>query len=136
MLVFRALGVGFGMTYIEAIGYTMLGAAVVVCTTLYFERFVTRFFKWCMNLITGRKSDPAPKFKPNLRKALRFYERYGFWGLMALTPVFIGLPLGVWIAVRMGSSKNKVAITTLSIALAWSTASYLATLNGLDRLPY
>lgn len=130
-----ALGVGFGMSYIEAVGYTMLGATVAVLVTLYFERYVTQLFKWCVNLIPGRESDSTPKFNPGLRKAIRYYKRFGFWGLMALTPVLIGLPLGVWIAVRMGTSKRAAGVTTLLVALFWSTTSYIVTLNGLDRLP-
>jgi hypothetical protein len=40
-----ALGVGFDMTYIEAVGYTMMGAGVTVYTTLYFERALSQFLE-------------------------------------------------------------------------------------------
>lgn len=129
-----ALGVGFDMSYTEAVGYTMLGASVTVYATLYFERYVTQFFRWLIGLIPGQESKNTPKFKPILRKALRFYKRYGFWGLMTLTPILIGLPVGIWIAVRLGSSKRKVAVTALVMSLFWSTLSYVVTLNGIEQL--
>jgi hypothetical protein len=129
-----ALGASFDMTYIEAVGYTMMGAGVTVYTTLYFERALTRFFRRLIGLIPGQGLKERPKFKPLLRKALRLYKRYGFWGLMALTPVLIGLPVGIWIAVRLGSSRPKVAATALLMALLWSTLSYMVALNGLEQL--
>lgn len=129
-----ALGAGFDMRYIEAVGYTMLGASVTVLTTLYYERQLTRLFKRVVTLVRGHTLDRKPEFKPNLRKALRFYRRYGFWGLMALTPILIGLPVGTWMAVRLGSSRRKVAVTTLLMSLFWSTLSYWLTLNGIEQL--
>lgn len=127
------LGVGFDMSYIEAVGYTMMGAGVTVYTTLYFERALTRFFRGLIGLIPGQGLKERPSFKPGLRKTLRLYKRYGFWGLMVLTPILIGLPLGVWIAVRLGSSKTKVAVTVLLMALFWSSLSYIVTLNGFEQ---
>lgn len=129
-----ALGAGFDMTYIEAVGFTMIGAGVTVYTTLYFERSFTRLFKRLTDRIRRQGLKERPKFKPGLRKTLRLYKRYGFWGLMALTPILIGLPLGVWIAVRLGSSKTKVASAVLLMALFWSSLSYMITLNSLDQL--
>jgi hypothetical protein len=122
------------MSYVEAVGYTMLGAAVTVYLTLYFERYITRLFAWLMDLIPGRDMKQPPLFNPTLRKALRFYRRYGFWGLMALTPILIGLPVGIWIAIRLGSSKRRVGLTALAMSLFWSTVSYWVTLNGVAQL--
>jgi hypothetical protein len=129
-----ALGVGFDMLYIEAVGYTMLGASVTVFTTLYFERQLTQLSRRLVTLVRGPKLDKKPKFQPKLRKVLRFYQRYGFWGLMTLTPILIGLPVGTWIAVRLGSSRRKVAVTALLMSLFWSTLSYWITLNGIEQL--
>ena len=128
-----ALGASFEMTYSEAVGYTMMGAGVTVYTTLYFERALTRFFRTLTGLLPGRGLKERPRFKPGLRKVLRLYNRYGFWGLMVLTPVLIGLPVGVWIAVRLGSSRLKVAATVLLMALFWSSLSYMVALNGLEQ---
>jgi hypothetical protein len=128
-----ALGVGFDMTYIEAVGYTMLGAGVTVYTTLYFERALTRFFRSLIGLIPRQGLKERPRFKPGLRKTLRLYKRYGFWGLMALTPVLIGLPVGILMAVRLGSSRFKVAVTVLPMAFFWSSLFYMVALNGLEQ---
>ncbi|MFT5760264.1 MAG: hypothetical protein ACI9LM_005048 [Alteromonadaceae bacterium] len=129
-----ALGVSFDMFYVEAVGYTMLGAGISVFATLYFEQYVTRAFKSLMRVAVRRNAQKPPKFKPVLRKALIFYKRYGFWGLMALTPILIGIPMGILIAVRLGTTKHKIAVTVLFMSLFWSSLSYIVTLNGLEQL--
>lgn len=118
----------------EAVGYTMLGAAVTVFTTLSFERYLTRWSKYLVSLLSPGGNHQSTKFKPKLRSALRFYRRYGFWGLMVLTPVLIGLPVGVWIAVRLGTSRIKVAASVLVMAFLWSTLSYYLAFKGLQQL--
>lgn len=122
------------MLYIEAVGFTMMGASVTIFTTLYFERQLTQLSKRLLGVIRGPKPDRKPKFQPKLRKLLRFYQRYGFWGLMTLTPILIGLPVGTWIAVRLGSSRPRVAVTALLMSLFWSTLSYWVTFNGVEQL--
>jgi uncharacterized membrane protein len=128
-----ALAVGFAMGYIEAVGYTLLGAAITVCATLYFEGVMTQLFNRLRSALASTNQQQQPTFKPSLRRALRFYRRYGFWGLMLLTPVLVGLPVGIWIAVRLGSAKLKVAITVMIMALFWSSLSYYLTFKGLAQ---
>ena len=119
------------MSYVEAVAYTMLGADVTVFATLYFEKNVTREFKLLMGGFANINEQKSPKFKPVLRKALVFYKRYIFFlgGGMVLTPILIGLPIGILIAVRLGSTKHKVAVTVLFMSLCWSSLSYIVTLN-------
>jgi len=46
----------------------------------------------------------------------------------------VGLPVGTWIAVRLGSSKRRVGVTALVMSLFWSTLPYWVTLNGIEQL--
>jgi hypothetical protein len=117
------------MGYIEAIGCTLLGASITVFSTIYFQHPLTRLSKNLMGYWPGRTETPG--FNPRLRRTLTFYRRYGFWGLMLLTPVLVGLPVGTWLALRLGSSPTRVAIAVLTMALGWSTLSYFLVLNGL-----
>ena len=121
------------MSYFEAVGFTMLGASVTVFSSLYFERQLTQFSKRLVGYWPGRSSQRGVGFNPRLRKTLIFYRRFGFWGLMLLTPVLVGLPVGTWLALRLGSSRSRVAITVLVMAFGWSTLAYLLALNGLER---
>lgn len=122
------------MTYLEAVSYTLLGASVTVVTSLYFERQLTQFSKRLMGYWPGRPTKRTVGFNPRMRKTLIFYRRYGFWGLMLLTPVLVGLPVGIWLALRLGSSRFRVAITVLVMAFGWSSLAYFLALNGLEQL--
>jgi len=130
------LAAGYGMSYLHAIGYTLLGAGVTVFSSLYFERQLKRLSKRLMGYWPGKKSERSVGFNPRLRKVLTFYRRYGFWGLMLLTPILIGLPVGTLLARRLGSSRLRSAITVMMMALGWSSLSYLLTLSGLAQLGF
>ena len=129
-----SLAAGFGMSYLEAMGYTLLGASVTLFGSLYFERQLIPLSKRLMRYWPSRRTRPALGFNPRLRRALVFYRRYGFWGLMLLTPVLLGLPVGALLALRLGSSRTRVAFTVLFMAFGWSTLSYLLAKNGLEQL--
>ena len=128
------MGASFGMSYTEAVGYTLLGASITVFSSVYFQHPLTRFSKNLMKYWPGNAEKKKAKFNPRLKKTLILYRRYGFWGLMLLTPILIGLPIGVWLALRLGSRPSHVVIAVLIIASAWSTLSYFLTHNGLMQL--
>jgi hypothetical protein len=122
------------MGYSEAVGYTLLGASITVFSSVYIQHPLTRFSKNLMKYWPGVTAKKKVKFNPRLKKTLIFYRRYGFWGLMLLTPILIGIPVGVWLALRLGSRPSHVAIAVLITALGWSTLSYFLAHNGLMQL--
>jgi uncharacterized membrane protein len=129
-----ALGAGFGMSYLEAISYTLLGASITIVSAIYFQHPLTRLSKQLIGYWPGRTAKSAATFNPRLRKTLLFYRRYGFWGLMLLTPILFGLPIGTWLALRLGSSPTSVTTALLTMAFGWSTLSYFLVLNGIMPL--
>lgn len=56
---------------------------------------------------------------------------YGFYGVMALTPILVGIPLGVWISARLGTHKPKIIITLLACSVFWSSVLYFAAGYGI-----
>jgi hypothetical protein len=122
------------MSYTEAVGYTMLGASITVFSSVYFQHPLTRASKNLMKYWPGSTKRKQVKFNPRLKKTLIFYRRYGFWGLMLLTPILIGLPVGAWLALRLGSRPTHVVIAVLITVLGWSTLSYFLARNGLMQL--
>lgn len=119
------------MGYPEAVGFTMLGALSSILGALYLEKPITGALKRALRSLRNPHR-ARPGFNPRLRKALRFYRKYGFWGLMALTPVLIGLPVGVWIAARLGSKRWMIALVCACSCLTWSSLAYVVALNGAD----
>ncbi|TWX67366.1 hypothetical protein ESZ36_13815 [Colwellia demingiae] len=62
-----------------------------------------------------------------------FPDKSALLGL-ASTPILIGLPIGILIAVRRGTKKHKVEVTVLFMSLCWSSLSYIVTLNEVEQL--
>jgi hypothetical protein len=88
-----------------------------------------------INALLGRlmpRRQSKPGFKPRLRKYLRFWRRYGFYGVMLLTPILIGIPLGVWISARLGTNRVRIMATLFVFCVFWSSLAYLAARSGVN----
>jgi hypothetical protein len=92
---------------------------------------VTLRFSGHINALLSKllpKRQRKPGFKPQLSKYLRFWRRYGFYGVMALTAALTGIPLGVWISSRLGTGKTPVMVTLFVLCVFWVSLSYFAAL--------
>lgn len=124
-----ALSVGYGFEYHEMLLFNISAAMASGYVTLRFSRQI--------NALLGRllpKRQSKPGFKPQLRKYLRFWRRYGFYGVMALTPILIGIPLGVWISERLGTGRTRIMITLFALSVFWASAAYFATRSGIKLI--
>ena len=122
-----ALSVPYGFSYIEMLLFNVSAAMISGYVVLRFNRYI--------NSLLGKvfpKRQGKPKFKPQLCKYLRFWQRYGFYGVMALTPILIGIPLGVWLSARLGTSKTRIMVTLFVLCVFWASHSYFAALSGIN----
>jgi hypothetical protein len=51
---------------------------------------------------------------------------------MALTPVLIGIPLGVWISARLGTGEKRILVTLFVLCVFWASLAYFAALSGVN----
>jgi hypothetical protein len=124
-----ALSVPYGFSYIEMFLFTISPAMISASVVLRFQ--------YQINILLGKllpKKDNKPSFKPKFRKYLRFWHRYGFYGVMILTPILVGIPLGVWLSARLGVPKAKIMITLFVFSVIWASLSYYTALSGLDLI--
>lgn len=122
-----ALSAPYGFSYVEMLIYNVSPAMLSAWVTLRFSRDINAFIS---RLLPEKKS--KPKFRPELRKYLRFWKRYGFYGVMALTPVLIGVPLGVWISARFGTHKPRILMTLFVFCVFWATVLYCVASLGIQ----
>ena len=122
-----ALCVPYGFSFLEMLLFNISAAMISGYVIL---RFNSQINTMLGKLLPKRKSKPG--FKPQLRKYLRFWHRYGFYGVMALTPILIGIPLGVWISARLGTGKTHIMLTLFVFSVFWASLSYYATLSGIS----
>lgn len=124
-----ALCAPYGFSYMEMLLFTLSAALLSAWVTLHFSRHINALIT---RLLPKKRNKPA--FRPELRKYVRFWKRYGFYGVMALTPILIGIPLGVWIAARLGTHKPKILITLAIWATLWSSGLYYAAHAGITLI--
>lgn len=122
-----ALSAPYGFSYGEMLIFTLSAALLSAGVTLHFSRDINALIR---RLLPKRQSKPG--FRPELRKYLRFWKRYGFYGVMALTPVLIGIPLGVWISARLGTHKPRILMALCIFSVFWSSLLYFAARTGVS----
>ena len=78
------------------------------------------------------KKENKPRFRKELRRYVRFWRRYGFYGVMVLTPVLIGIPVGVWVSARLGTGKRQILVMVTLFSILWSSVLFKAARVGFD----
>ncbi|HLO57954.1 MAG TPA: hypothetical protein VK172_01510 [Lentimicrobium sp.] len=124
----------FGYTYIQTILNTTIGGWIGVIFFYYTGRYIFSHFPfWKRRMrkvyhrmagipIHKRTYNTAPKkiFTKRNRIIVMIRSRFGFPGLIILTPVLLSIPLGTFLAVRYYSSRRGL-IGWLSLSvMAWS----------------
>jgi hypothetical protein len=122
-----ALSVPYGFSYFEMLLFNISAAMASGYAILRFSSNINYLLG---KLLPKRRSKPG--FKPQLRKYLRFWNRYGFYGVMVLTPILIGIPLGVWLSARLGTGKMRIMVTLFVFCVFWASLSYFAALSGIN----
>ncbi|MGM0563818.1 MAG: hypothetical protein ACQES2_05755 [Pseudomonadota bacterium] len=122
-----ALSVPYGFSYWEMIAWNISGAMVSATVTLHFRRDINAFIR---RLLPRRERKPG--FRRELRRYVRFWRRYGFYGVMLLSPVLVGIPLGAWISARLGTPKPRILTMLAIFSVLWSSALYYAAQFGIS----
>ncbi|MBX2842618.1 MAG: hypothetical protein KTR26_12675 [Flammeovirgaceae bacterium] len=119
-----ALSFGFGFSYLEMVIFNYSSALFSALISLYFApnimAFISRLFKL----------EPKP-YNARWRKVLVFWKKYGFYGIMLLSPILIGIPLGVIISQRFKTPASKILIYMSVMVLFWSSLAYFLAKFGL-----
>lgn len=121
-----ALSVPYGFSYWEMISWNLSAAMLSATVTLHYSRNINALIRRLLP-----KKESKPKFRGDLRRYVRFWRRYGFYGVMLLTPVLVGIPLGAWISARFGTHKPRILVTLAVCCVLWSSAVYYAALFGI-----
>jgi hypothetical protein len=127
-------GFGFGQTFI----YTTLGGVLGVFIYYFLSRWIIRIyqtyfkyhvskvvhavFEWFNHRHIAEKLFPSRKrhFTRRNRMIVKIKRKWGFFGIILLTPILLSIPIGTFIITRYyRSEKNALLYLALSVA-AWS----------------
>ena len=115
-----SLNIGFG--YVETLLITTIGGVIGVVFFFYLSSFI-------MGLITKLANNPKKKKKPRKPKRkftwknkliVHIKREYGLIGLAAITPTFLSIPLGTFLAARYFQDQKKVITYLSASVIVWS----------------
>jgi uncharacterized membrane protein len=114
-----SLNIGFG--YLETLTITTLGGLVGV----FFFYYLSSVIMLLIAKITGRLSNgKTPKKKRSFtwknKLIVKIKREYGLIGLAAVTPIFLSIPLGTFLAARFFHDQKKVLTYLAASVVVWS----------------
>jgi hypothetical protein len=102
--------------------------------TVVFTYLFAGILKWWDRLKEGMFSSKHPKkiFTKFNRRVIRIKHRFGLVGIAILTPIFLSIPIGAFLAERFYKDKRKVIIYLSVSAIAWCFILYFLFLFFYD----
>ena len=102
--------------------------------TVVFTYLFAGIIKWWDRLKEGMFTSKHPKkiFTKFNRRVIRIKHRFGLTGIAILTPIFLSIPIGAFLAERFYKDKKKVIIYLSISAIAWCFLLYFIYLFFYD----
>ena len=102
--------------------------------SILFTYLFAGILKWWDKLKEGMFSSKHPKkiFTKFNRRVIRIKHRFGLTGIAILTPIFLSIPIGAFLAERFYKDKKKVIIYLSISAIAWCFVLYFIYLFFYD----
>ena len=109
--------------YIMALAISCTGA---VFGTIAFTYLFAGILKWWEKFKDRWFASKHPKkiFKKSNRRIIKIKHRFGLIGIAILTPIFLSIPIGAFLAERFYKDKKKVIIYLSISAIAWCITLY------------
>lgn len=117
--------------YIMALASSCTGA---VFGTVVFTYLFAGILKWWDRIKEGMFSSKHPKkiFTKFNRRVIRIKHRFGLIGIAILTPIFLSIPIGAFLAERFYKDKKKVILYLGVSSVAWCFILYFTFLFFYD----
>lgn len=115
-----SLNIGFG--YLETLLITTIGGIIGVVFFYYLSAGIAFMFSKLMGIFIKKQKKSATKKKFTWKNKLivRVKREYGLIGLAAITPIFLSIPLGTFLAARFFRDQKKVLTYLAASVLVWS----------------
>ena len=117
--------------YLLALVSSSTGA---VFGSVLFTYLFAGILKWWDKVKEGMFSSKHPKkiFTKFNRRVIRIKHRFGLTGIAILTPIFLSIPIGAFLAERFYKDKKKVIIYLSISAISWCFVLYFIYLFFYD----
>jgi hypothetical protein len=125
-----------GFSFFQTIIVTTIGGILGVIFFFYLSEILVKLFKrmwpYIKTFFKGNEIKPKPvrikqtsqKPKKNFSRKNKFIvntrRKYGLWGIAALTPILLSIPLGTFLANKYYSNKKSVLLSLTVSVVCWS----------------
>lgn len=125
-----------GFTFSQTVLVTTIGGILGVIFFFYLSEIIIRLFKriwpYIKAFFNNNEIKPKPvriklsseKPKKNFSRKNKFIvntrRKYGLWGIAALTPILLSIPLGTFLANKYYSNKKSVLLSLTVSVICWS----------------
>jgi len=127
-------------TVIALYKYNYVWALLASCTgsvfgTIVFTYLSAGLLNWWDKIKNKWSLSKSPKknFTKQNRRIISIKLRFGLLGIAVLTPIFLSIPIGAFLAERFYKDKKKVIIYLSISAIVWSTFLYFIYLFFYDK---
>jgi uncharacterized membrane protein len=129
-----ALSFGMGLNFIQTLLSTTAGGIVGVVVFFFLSRWIIQLYsKYFVFYFHSIKTSvyralkislpvfaPARRFTKRNRLIIKIVRKYGLFGIVALTPVMLSIPVGTFLATRYYSSNRYLLVYLSGSVLFWS----------------
>lgn len=138
----------YNLSFIETVIYCVIGGMLGVIAFTFISREISLFWHWIKrntkklfkkkeffsepvadvpgNLEVHydylRKNEKPKLFTKRNRRIVRIWNKYGLFGIAAITPVILSIPIGTLVANSFENNKRKILIYMFFSVLFWSVA--------------
>ena len=113
------------------LGFSFLKSFIVTCAGGFFGVYTfVNVSDYILEKIQKRKKEkhkietPKKKFTHKNKIIVITKRRFGLVGIAFLTPLFLSIPIGSFIAMRYFKNKHKVLVYLFCSVIFWSASSY------------
>lgn len=129
------ISMGFGFGFMQTFVITATGGILGIMFFFFLSKWVMKqFYRYCPEVMTyftgkakeefsincGRPSRPRKVFTWRNKTIVRVRGRYGFAGIIILTPVLLSIPIGSFLASKYYSKRRNVLLFMSISAVVWA----------------
>lgn len=110
--------------------FNIVGGLLGIVFFVYFGAFMNSLLKRILPVQKLRRFSWKNRFIVKVRKS------FGVPGIAFITPVFLSIPLGVFVALSITNNKKQILIWTLAACVFWSSIFFIANYFFGITLPF
>ena len=112
------LAVQYNFSFWQTFILTCFGGVLGVIIFTYFRKIILKLYYKLFPQTRKKNQKKKSSFRKKI--AVKTAKKYGLFGIAILTPIFLSIPLGTFIALHLFPDKKKTLPMLFASVLGWS----------------